>query len=61
MATESQKKSIARYKERKWKRVPLDIDKTYFSDTLKPAADKAGEPVNTYIKKAIQARIDSGT
>lgn len=44
-----------------YKRVPLDVAKSYYADVLKPAADAAGESVNGYIKEAIRRRIESGT
>ena len=44
------------YKARSIKRVPLDMLLTDYED-LKAAADKAGEPVNTFIKAAIRERI----
>lgn len=47
------------YARDKIKRIPLDVQKDYFTERLKPAADKAGEPVNTYIKNAIECRIRS--
>lgn len=39
------------------KRIPLDVQKEYYENVLKPAAEKAGEPVNSFIKKAIAQRI----
>lgn len=56
--SESRKKANDSYKKRKVKRIPLDVQKDYFDSVLKPAADAANEPVNTFIKKAIQQRID---
>lgn len=48
--------SIA-YERENLKRIPLNVQKSYYEDVLKPAADAAGEPVNTYIKKAIEMRM----
>lgn len=47
-----------KYEREKLKRIPLDVQKDYFLETLKPAADHAGETVNGYIKKAIAQRIE---
>lgn len=41
-------------------RVTVDFEKDYFTETLKPAAEKAGQPVNTYIKQAVADRIERG-
>ena len=46
-----------KYKEKSIKRVPLDMQLTDY-EALKAAAAAAGEPVNTYIKRAIQERIE---
>ena len=45
-----------RYKEKNIKRVPLDMQITDY-ERLKSAADEAGEAVNTYIKTAIEMRM----
>lgn len=57
MKSKAKKQADARYIKSHIKRVPLDMQKTYFEDVLKPAADNAGETVNGYIKKAIAERI----
>lgn len=46
------------YQKENQKRIPLDVQKKYFETVLKPAADAAGEPMNTYIKKAIEMRME---
>ena len=51
---EKQKK----YNDRCIKRVPLDMQKDYYEQVLKPAADRSGVPVNTYIKNAIREKIE---
>ena len=58
MQTQAQLKASAKYKKAHIKRVALEMKNEYFNEVLKPAADKAGEPVNTYIKKAIADRIE---
>lgn len=47
-----------RYNERHIKRIPLDVQKEYYDQVLKPAAEAAGLPVNTYIKEAVAEKID---
>lgn len=47
-----------KYAKSTYKRVPFDLRKDYYEETLKPAADRAGEPVNMFIKKAIAERIE---
>lgn len=51
---EKQKK----YHEKAIKRVPLDMQKDFYNDVLKPAADSTGIPVNTFIKHAIMEKIE---
>lgn len=40
------------------KRISLDVQKSYYESVLKPAADIAGQPVLTFIKQAINDRIE---
>lgn len=58
MYNESAKKAVAKYKKANIKRIPLEMQITYYAK-LKEAADKAGEPMNSYIKGAIQMRMDA--
>lgn len=53
---ESRKKASIEYAKRSLKRIPLDVQKEKY-DEIKAAADKAGETVNGYIKKAIEQRM----
>ena len=55
--TEAQKKATTKYKEKNIKRIPLDVQKEKY-DEVKAAADRAGETVNGYIKRAIDERIE---
>ena len=59
--SQAQMRASMKWNAANYKRVPLDINKDYYADTLKPAADAAGESVNGYIKEAIRRRIESGT
>ena len=55
---ESRKKASIEYSKRSLKRIPLDVQKEKY-DEIKAAADKAGETVNGYIKKAIEQRMEN--
>lgn len=60
MGKEKNKKTVydIKYAREKLKRVPLDLQIDYYNNVLKPAAERAGLPVNTFIKNAIQEKID---
>lgn len=53
---ESAKKASMAYAKRSLKRIPLDVQKEKYEE-IKVAADRAGETVNGYIKKAIEERM----
>lgn len=55
-ANEAKKKYNLQYAKNKLKRIPLDVKKEKYEE-IKAAADAAGEPVNGYIKKAIDERM----
>ncbi len=55
--TEAQKKANSKYREKSIKRIPLDVQKEKYEE-IKAAAERAGESVNGYIKKAIDGRIE---
>ncbi len=55
---ESRKKASIEYAKRSLKRIPLGVQKEKY-DEIKAAADKAGETVNGYIKKAIEQRMEN--
>lgn len=52
--SESKTEYNIRYAKEKLKRIPLDVQKEKYEE-IKAAADAAGEKVNGYIKKAINA------
>ena len=54
--TEQRKESMYKYAREKLKRIPLDVQKEKYEE-IKAAADAANEPVNGYIKKAIDERM----
>lgn len=54
---ESTYKASQRYKANNIKRIPLDVSKEKY-ETIKRAAESAGESVNGYIKKAIDDRME---
>lgn len=57
--SEEKKKYNMEYAKKNIKRVPLDMLKSDY-EKLQAAAAAAGEPINTYIKKAIADRMEKG-
>ena len=55
--SESQKQARYNYAKAKLKRIPLDVQKEKYEE-IKMAADRSGESVNGYIKKAIDERME---
>ena len=47
----------ANYAKTNLKRIPLDVQKEKY-DQIKAAADTAGDKVNSYIKRAIDERME---
>ena len=54
--TEAQKRAHAKYHKTHIHRVSLDLQNSYY-ETVKEHADKAGESVSMYIKRALDARM----
>lgn len=55
--TKERKESMYKYAKENLKRIPLDVQKEKYNE-IKAAADAVGEKVNTYIKKAIDERME---
>ena len=55
--TEAQKRANIKYRKENVKRIPLDVQKEKY-DEIKAAAESSGEKVNTYIKKAIDEKME---
>lgn len=53
----NQRASIKEYRKITYKRIPLDVRKDYYDEVLMPASKKVGEPMNTFIQKAINERL----
>lgn len=53
-----EKKHLLNMRKEALKRIPLDVQKEKY-DEIKAAADKAGETVNGYIKKAVEQRMEN--
>lgn len=53
---ENKSKYDIQYAKNNLKRIPLDVRKEKYEE-IKAAAEKAGETVNGYIKKAIDQRM----
>lgn len=56
MAIDKKTEYNMQYAKEKLKRIPLDVQKEKYEE-IKAAADKTGEKVNAYIKKAIDNRL----
>lgn len=57
--SEERKNYLYSYKKQKLKRVPLDMQLTDY-ETLKAAAEGAGQTVNGFIKQAIAEKLERG-
>lgn len=55
--TESTKEAAIKYKQKKIKRVPLDMQVEEY-ERIKEQAEKCGESVNGYIKLAVRQRME---
>lgn len=56
-SSEAQKQAAIRYASKNYKRVPLDIRKEDYT-VIKDVAERIGESVNGFIKKAISERLE---
>lgn len=56
--TEAQKQTRYNYAKKNLKRIPLDVQKDKYEEIAAAAASNK-EPVNSYIKKAIDARLET--
>ena len=54
---ENKKQYDIQYAKDKLKRIPLNVQKEKYEE-IKAAAEAAGEPINGYIKKAINERME---
>lgn len=55
---EQNKDYVYRYKEKKIKRIPLDVQIEFYEQELKPLCLKLNMPINTFIKQAISEKIE---
>lgn len=55
--SESKTEYNIEYAKKKLKRIPLDVQKEKYEE-IKAAAERANEPVNRYIKRAIDERME---
>ncbi|MEY8356508.1 hypothetical protein AALB39_24595 [Lachnospiraceae bacterium 54-53] len=55
--TEAQKRANKKYRKENVKRIPLDVQKDKY-DNIKAAAEASNEKINSYIKKAIDMRME---
>lgn len=56
--SEAQKRAVAKYQKKAYDTICLRLPKGYKEKTLQPAAEKSGESVMGFIKKAIAERIE---
>ena len=56
--TKAQQEAVARYKAKKYSRIPLDVPKEYH-EYLKARASQDGQSVNAWIKQAIDERAEN--
>lgn len=56
--TEASKKAALKYKEKKWKRIPLDVPIAEY-DQLKEYCDSNNLTVSGFIRKIIKEHIES--
>lgn len=47
------------YKKEHYRQVLIRFSKQYYSDVLSPAVESSGEDCTTYIKKAIEMRMEA--
>lgn len=55
--TEAQKRATEKYKQKNYKRIPLDVQLSKYEE-IKAAAEAVNESVNGFIKVAIDNRIE---
>lgn len=55
-AIKHKRETSIQYAKSNYKRIPLDVKLSEYEE-IKKASEIAGEPVNTFIKKAIKDRI----
>lgn len=47
-----------KYRTEKYKRIGVEFERSYYDETLKPAADNLGLKVNAFVKLAIREKIE---
>lgn len=55
---ENKKEYNREYEKTNLKRIPLNVQLSEY-EAIKAAADRAGQPVNTFIKDCIRARLSA--
>ena len=55
--SDNRREYLNTYHKEKLRRIPLDIKKDWY-DSIKLAANTAGESINGYIKEAIKQRME---
>lgn len=56
--SESSKRSTVKYIKEKQQRIEIKYKKEEYTDRILPAIEKSGMPVATFIKKAVDEKIE---
>lgn len=59
-ASKAQIRAVSKYKDKNYKRIPLDVNKEFYT-YLKGIADSQGKSVNGFIKEAINEKCENIT
>lgn len=58
--TEAQKRATAKYKEKEYKRIPLDVKISEY-ENIKKYCDENGEKINGFIRRVVRETIGGGS
>lgn len=58
--TEAQKRATAKYKEKEYKRIPLDVKISEY-ENIKKYCDEHGEKINGFIRRVVRDAIGGGS
>ena len=58
--TEAQKRATAKYKEKEYKRIPLDVKISEY-ENIKKYCDEHGEKINGFIRRVVREAIGGGS
>ena len=58
--TEAHKRATAKYKEKEYKRIPLDVKISEY-ENIKKYCDENGEKINGFIRRVVREAIGGGS